>query len=477
MLDALARSLRRSFVLREILLLLAWLGVWQAGRLVEYTDHASVWFPAAGLTFAALLVLGKRAVLPIMVAAILITIWSINHYQLPLNLTQSIWAGFLFGLAHITPYWLGAIVIAHLAQKASHSAPQLIVAFLLTASVTALCATFLVILSLVFTNQLHPEDVSRTILPFWIGDLAGVVALTPLFTGFLIRLCPDPNINLDEFTHQKKGSYMSLCNKMALNISLVVLIMLLVYLTKAPESSFAIFFLAVTHMWIACTESPAFNVFTLAVTSFLIALLVHLFGLMDHVMVYQFAINVIAANALFGIAIPQLRAHNEQLTRMVFTDALTGASSRYYMEKRADLEIKQSHASNQALSLAILDLDNFKKVNDHFGHNFGDQVLVSVYKAAVENVRRQDVVARLGGDEFVILLPDLDHFHAHDFTERVRTAVNKIRAGDDFISCSIGIAELLPGEDFTSLFRRADAAMYHSKEQGGDQINQSLAQA
>lgn len=130
MVDFLTRVLHGSAWLRGLFLLIAWLAVWQVGRLVEYTDHASVWFPVAGLTFAALLVLGKRAVLPIMTGAVLITIWSVRHYQFPLNTWEATWAGLLFGVAHILPYWLGALLVGRLARKAGHGAPQLIVTFL-----------------------------------------------------------------------------------------------------------------------------------------------------------------------------------------------------------------------------------------------------------------------------------------------------------------------------------------------------------
>ncbi|MDT8448587.1 MAG: diguanylate cyclase [Wenzhouxiangellaceae bacterium] len=475
MVDLLTRLLHRSALLRVVFLLVAWLAVWQLGRLVEYTEHASVWFPAAGLTFAALLVLGRRAALPLMAAAVLITIWAVDHYQLPLDFRQSIRAGILFGVAHIAPYWLGAFLIGRLARKASHSTPQLIVTFLVTAGLAALCATVLVIAALVITNQLDPAAVSSTLLPFWIGDVAGVVVLAPLFSGWLIRLYPEPDIDLAEFTRQGRGSFKGLANKLALNSSLVVATMLLAYLTEARESSFAIFFLAITHMWIACTESPAFSVVSLAVTSFLIALLVHLLGLMEYVMVYQFAINVIAANALFGIAIPQLRAHNEQLKRMVFTDSLTGASSRHYMDLRASLEITQSHAENKSLSLAVFDLDNFKKINDRYGHTSGDDALVSVCIAARNSVRRQDVIARYGGDEFVILLPDLDQEEAMEVARRIKVLVNRIRIGGDYLRCSLGVAELLPGEDFRGLFQRADEALYNSKKHGGNRITQAEA--
>ncbi|WP_395374800.1 diguanylate cyclase domain-containing protein [Marinicella sp. W31] len=462
-----------SALLRSTLLLIIWLAVWQVGRLVEYTEHASVWFPPAGFTFSCLLILGWRAVIPIMMGAIIITLWSANHYQLSLTVNEQIWAGFLFGLAHIIPYWIASTIVGHLAKKDSHSVPQLIVTFLLVAGLSALVTAFLVISSLVYTNQLDISEFNQTLLPFWVGDMAGVIALGPLFSIFLIRVFPDANVRLDEFTYAVAETGKSRSFKIILNVFLIVLTMLLAYLFKVPESAFAIFFLTVTHMWIACTESPFFNVISLAFSSFLIVLLVHLFGLMDHVMVYQFAINVIAANALFGIAIPQLKAVNQKLKLEVFTDALTKVSSRQYMEQRAQLEIMQSHAEGIKLSLVVFDLDRFKQVNDTYGHNAGDKALKRVSHAAKKLLQNNDVIARFGGDEFVLLLPGLSQSEAFDVVEKIRRAIHEIQVGDEFLSSSFGIAQLSPRENYKTLFQRADEALYISKENGGNQISQA----
>ncbi|WP_154222294.1 hypothetical protein [Marinicella rhabdoformis] len=150
--------LGESMLFRSAFIFVAWIVVWQLGRLVEYTPHASVWFPAAGFSFACLLVHCRKAVIPIMLAAITITIWNINHYQLPLNLEQKIWAGFLFGLAHILPYWLGAACISTLSKSKNKNTPQLIITFLLVAGLATLIATVLVIMSLVYTKQV---DISK----------------------------------------------------------------------------------------------------------------------------------------------------------------------------------------------------------------------------------------------------------------------------------------------------------------------------
>jgi hypothetical protein len=97
-----------------VLLALTWLAVWHIGVLVEYIEHASVWFPAAGLTFAALLVAGYRAILPLMVSAVLVTIWTAQIYDLPLSITQLLKAGVLFGIAHIFPYYIGSKLLCWL---------------------------------------------------------------------------------------------------------------------------------------------------------------------------------------------------------------------------------------------------------------------------------------------------------------------------------------------------------------------------
>ncbi len=114
---------------QQLCLFLLWLAVWQAGYLVEYTHHASVWFPAAGLTFAALLLLGFTAVPALVLVAVTVTSWTVQNYQLPLNGWQTLQAGLLFALAHITPYAAGALLLRHLVQQPKLQLPKLTIAF------------------------------------------------------------------------------------------------------------------------------------------------------------------------------------------------------------------------------------------------------------------------------------------------------------------------------------------------------------
>jgi len=361
--------------------------------------------------------------------------------------------------------------MSDLANRDAENIPRLIVTFIIVAGSCAFLAAILVISSLIMTHQMPADDWSKTFLPFWIGDMAGVIVLTPLFSGFLIKYFPKPNLTLTQFTVNGLGSYRKLFYKLSLNAVLVVVTMVLAYWTDSFESSFAIFFLAITHMWIATTETPLFNVISLTVTSILIVLLVHFLGLMDHVMVYQFAINVIAANALFGIAIPQLKAYNKTLEDMVFTDTMTGVASRHYMEQKAHLEIIECQKNAVPMSLVVFDLDDFKNINDQFGHVAGDDALRKVSRAAQEILRKTDTIARYGGDEFIMLLPGASLEDAKAITEKIRQAICRICIESTQLSSSFGIANWQTGDDYVDLFSRADQALYASKVNGRNQIS------
>lgn len=459
-----------SGLCRDVFLILSWLAVWQIGRIVEYTEHASVWFPAAGYTLACFLVLGWRALAPVMVAAIIITIWNGHNYALGLTNIELAWGGLLFGVAHILPYYAGASVIGHLLRKPDVSIPQLIVSFLIIGCVSSLVATQLVIGSLVLSNQMSSADIQEAMLPFWIGDMAGVVVLAPLFAGFLVKVCAGSKIDLLAFSNCASSDLSSYFRKVAINLALIFLVMLLAKLTHSRDSAFAIFFLAITHMWIACTESTKRNVISLAISSLCIVLLVHLFALMDYAKVYQFALNVIAANALFGIAIPQLQADNASLKDRVFVDTLTKAYTREYLAQRSALEMAQSHESGNSLYFVMFDLDKFKRINDELGHVDGDNALRRLSQVTKDALRKTDVFARFGGDEFVLLLPNISEQNALNLVDRVRAGINAITISNVSLSSSFGVTQLQKNDSLETLIQRADHALYASKKKGGNTI-------
>lgn len=456
---------------RFLLLALLWIGVWQIGVLVEYIEHASVWFPAAGLTFAALLIAGYRAILPIMFSAILVTIWTAQIYDLQLSLSQLLKAGVLFGIAHIAPYYLGAKFLRWLSLSRHFSAPQLIVTFLLTASVISFLATILVLLSLVVSEMMQFDSIAETWLAFWIGDMAGVMVMAPLFAAFLLKLYPDTEFNLKHYISDVQITWSAQYKYKMLAIAFLIMgCMYLTQVTQTPNSAYGIFFLVIPHMWIASTESAFVNVLSIAFSSFLIAFGVNFFGLVEFAMVFQFAINVVAANTLFCLAMPTLINDNQKLRQLVLYDSLTQVASRDHLIEQAILQIKRSQKGRIPLALIVFDIDNFKQVNDEFGHAGGDRILVEVSQNAKSCLRPTDILARFGGDEFVAMLPNSTENIALIVADRIRTSLHHIQCGSQHISSSFGISFVEQHDTFESLFERADKALYLAKEQGKNRV-------
>ena len=148
-------------------------------------------------------------------------------------------------------------------------------------------------------------------------------------------------------------------------------------------------------------------------------------------------------------------------------DDLTNLPNRVLFEQESRRLVPE--AGRDGLSVALIDLDDFKAINDRLGHSVGDAVLVAVAQRLRECVRRHDIVARLGGDEFGLLLPGLRGSDAAAALDRVHAALSRpVRADghDLLVKASIGLAEAWPGSRPQELLRRADLAMYAAKERG-----------
>ncbi len=157
-------------------------------------------------------------------------------------------------------------------------------------------------------------------------------------------------------------------------------------------------------------------------------------------------------------------------------DALTGAFNREKLNSLLEEQIAcASHGTS--LSVLMLDIDDFKAVNDSHGHLTGDEVLVGVVKAINGAVRGPDLVARFGGEEFVVVLPQANAEQALQVAQRVLRQVERMRirrdGGDVSVTCSIGVAEFFPTETPQTLLSRADDALYASKAAGKNRVTLS----
>ncbi|WP_168990536.1 sensor domain-containing diguanylate cyclase [Aureimonas flava] len=151
------------------------------------------------------------------------------------------------------------------------------------------------------------------------------------------------------------------------------------------------------------------------------------------------------------------------------TDALTGIANRRRILEAIDAAVRDAAASREPLSLAMFDIDHFKRVNDRHGHATGDAVLQGVASAAKAAVRGSDLVGRLGGEEFLVVLPGASQAVAMAIAERIRQEVRgdgREREGRPPVTVSLGVATLEGGEDGAALMRRADLALYRAKAEG-----------
>lgn len=211
-----------------------------------------------------------------------------------------------------------------------------------------------------------------------------------------------------------------------------------------------------------------------------IARVVELLGLfvappwMDQVFPASFAMAGLLL--IFGLAehMMQLRRDRDRANQLATRDALTETLSRRGVEERLQAEVRLAQATGRPLSIAFVDLDHFKAINDTHGHAVGDQCLRILCQRVTSHTRHRDILGRFGGDELLILMPDtpLDDAFAlangirEDFAARPMTIAGLLIQ----TSLSIGVAELQPGEDAQAVVERADAALYASKNAGRDRV-------
>ena len=163
---------------------------------------------------------------------------------------------------------------------------------------------------------------------------------------------------------------------------------------------------------------------------------------------------------------------------MAITDSLTGLFNRHYLDAHLQNMVQQSLANGKPLSAMIMDMDDFKLVNDDYGHKSGDEVLQQLSKIIIDSVRSSDLAARFGGEEFVILLPETDFISTYELADRMRRKIqdNAFNVSHEIgiihKTTSVGIATLdLNGDTGTDLLKRADEALYISKSQGKNCVN------
>lgn len=192
--------------------------------------------------------------------------------------------------------------------------------------------------------------------------------------------------------------------------------------------------------------------------------------------------NIVPNFRVLQAEVGSLRTERDELTRALrhtealsLTDELTGLPNRRAFVQRLDQELSRSQRTGQPLAMVLLDIDNFKKINDRYGHYIGDMILRCYARSMVREIRQHDLLARYGGEEFVLLLPETLLDEARNAMDKLGRRIRRepLDAGGthiDLPTFSAGIACLRSGESATTLINRADQSLYRAKRLGRNRI-------
>ncbi len=184
-----------------------------------------------------------------------------------------------------------------------------------------------------------------------------------------------------------------------------------------------------------------------------------------------FVVTTLMVSTFAFIFAYQTDTQRAQLEALAWHDSLTGIYNRRAMERELAIAIETFRRHKTAYGLAIVDLDHFKRINDTYGHEAGDRVLIDFVRLVAESTRKVDRFFRLGGEEFVLLLPGAEPGSLHVICENLRAHIAaQLRYERESITVSIGAAALEANEDSASWLVRADEALYQAKHQGRNQL-------
>lgn len=168
-------------------------------------------------------------------------------------------------------------------------------------------------------------------------------------------------------------------------------------------------------------------------------------------------------------------AYHDEIYRLTTVDGLTQVNNRRSFDEAIEREISRCRRYGRTLSLVLVDVDHFKKINDTFGHLAGDAVLKEVASAISKRIRKEDHLSRYGGEEFAVLTPEIDLKGAHAMAEKLRRMIEKHEFSFDgevipvTISCGVGTLGK-KGDTSAALVQRADEKLYEAKEGGRNQV-------
>jgi diguanylate cyclase (GGDEF)-like protein len=271
-------------------------------------------------------------------------------------------------------------------------------------------------------------------------------------------------------TMQKRLTRQPKALVVAEGLALVWVIGVFDYVTGS-EISFALFYLLPIFLVVSVAgKGPGVLVSFASATAWLIAELLWDVPVSYPIIPYCNAIIRLGVFLIFTLLVSSLKRALDREKELSGTDVLTGVRNARSFREVVGAEIERSKRSLRPFTVAYLDLDNFKAVNDCHGHEQGDELLRLVANTILTGIRKTDTVARLGGDEFALLLPETEYEAAGAVLKKIHEALSD-ELRQDQITCSIGAATFIrPPESVDGLIKKTDDLMYAAKKSGKNLI-------
>ncbi len=192
--------------------------------------------------------------------------------------------------------------------------------------------------------------------------------------------------------------------------------------------------------------------------------------------IYYFLVSVSKVKAdemLYSIVMADITTeenYRRKLEKTAVTDPLTGIYNRGFFQERLKEELLFAQRYSRPLSLMVMDIDHFKKINDKFGHDVGDRVLVEIAQLISEQIRPSDIFCRIGGEEFAIILRETSLKDAVRAAKKINRLIRENKKMLVPVTVSIGVVEYIKGESEADIYKRADYALYKAKTSGRDRV-------
>ncbi len=195
------------------------------------------------------------------------------------------------------------------------------------------------------------------------------------------------------------------------------------------------------------------------------------FVAMDTQSFVRFAPTYVMACYFVDLVVGHLDRLQTKLTDLAITDSLTGAYNRRHFDVVLADALEQHRRGQASVSLLTLDVDNFKHINDRFGHGAGDEVLAGLVRTVAQRIRSIDTLCRVGGEEFALIARGIEESDAIDLGDSLRAQVaNAGLLAEMPVTISIGVAQFHPAEDRDDLVRRCDRNLYEAKQRGRNRV-------